>query len=503
MQHPPKVEPKRSKRPRRLIWMITALGLALAVAFVLLLPTIKQWFPPARYPIEEVPLTLRTLERSEREELQSLTVRHIAGDSYTLRVVGDQLQLEREGALVEVSELYADELWQAATEIIVQDTVAENAADVADYLSDMGLAPPQTVVTVQYRDGRSATIELGLGVPHTTYSYYRWSGAPGIYMCDIGISDAFSLKAERLLPVTQPVLEKTLIDELTLRRNGQSELSMTFTADSAGLISGTMQAPWHYAMSTESAASMLSSLQNLRLGTLLGEATAENRTKYGFDDPLCVVELHQHAGSRNVINADGQLMAEPLDEIRLRFTLGRTEGDAFYTCEYEGACYLVSRFLISALAEASPSALITRRPADLGGAELSGIRVQTGNGMLDIAVSRTERVLPNNQLETDEAGNPVYDIAILCNGQSMNADAFNGLCQRLAAMTIAGDLPAEWSPNGATPRWQIALTTVGGTTRTLAAYPLDAFSDAIAVDGVARHYLHVEALDSALAELMP
>ena len=40
----------------------------------------------------------------------------------------------------------------------------------------------------------------------------------------------------------------------------------------------------------------------------------------------------------------------------------------------------------------------------------------------------------------------------------------------------------------------------GGTVRTIAAYPLDTFSDALMVDGVIRYYVHIEALDSVLGE---
>ncbi len=53
---------------------------------------------------------------------------------------------------------------------------------------------------------------------------------------------------------------------------------------------------------------------------------------------------------------------------------------------------------------------------------------------------------------------------------------------------------------GKSPRWQIVLTTEGGTVRTIAAYPLDTFSDALMVDGVIRYYVHIEALDSVLGE---
>ena len=63
---------------------------------------------------------------------------------------------------------------------------------------------------------------------------------------------------------------------------------------------------------------------------------------------------------------------------------------------------------------------------------------------------------------------------------------------------MSGKIPADYSAEGKSPRWQIVLTTEGGTVRTIAAYPLDTFSDALMVDGVIRYYVHIEALDSVL-----
>ena len=112
-------------------------------------------------------------------------------------------------------------------------------------------------------------------------------------------------------------------------------------------------------------------------------------------------------------------------------------------------------------------------------------------------------MLPNNDLETDENGDPVYDIAVSVNGETADAEILTTLTTRLNALTASGSLPSGWAvPQGEEPRWRIALTTAGGTQREIAGYRLDAFSDALAVDGVALHYVHEEAVDLVLADLM-
>ena len=121
---------------------------------------------------------------------------------------------------------------------------------------------------------------------------------------------------------------------------------------------------------------------------------------------------------------------------------------------------------------------------------------------LDVRAVYTERVQQNNQIQTDSQGNTVYDVSVTVNGIAITADAFTSLVERLAQMTVSGRLESAEMPTG-TPRWQMTLTTTGGATRTLAAYPLDAFSDVLVVDGVALHYMNAEAIQIALAELYP
>lgn len=503
MQHPPKVEKKRRKNRRVLSLILSLVCASLAAVFVLLLPVIKERYPTDSRSSSMLTLTYRTLDEGDREALESISVFHIASDSYTLRYQNGALLLERDGALLDINDTHASELLKAATQISVEDVVTQDEAEVAEYLGDMGLEPPQTTVRVRYHGGREVTIEIGSNVPETSYSYYRWSGDDGIYMCDAGINDAFSLTENRLLPVEQPVLEKTLIDRVDLQLKGSGKLSIAFSADSTGWVSGLLRVPYTYPLNATSTNAILTALENFRLGTREDEVSDENRAFYGFDDPLCVVEVHQNAGSRGAVNSEGQLVAELVEAQSLRFTIGRAEGDYFYTCEYEGNCYLISRFLAASLVGANPTKLITRNPADLGGAPLASLTVQTGAGALDIRIVRTERVLPNNQLETDQNGNPMYDTSVTANGEPMTTEQLDALVERLAALTVSGEVDAEWSPGGATPRWQLILTTTGGATRTIAAYPMDAFSDALVVDGVVKHYAHVEALEIAMAEWMP
>lgn len=503
MQHPPKRAPQKRRMTRKALVILTAALLVLALALVLLLPTIKRLVPSNRYPLTDVVAHDKTLATHEASALDSIEIAHIAGDSYTLRQQNGAMYLERDGELLAIDPEYSRELMELATTISVQNTVTADKAEVAGHLSDMGFDPPQTVVRVRYLDGGEQTIELGLGVPETTYSYYRWSGDDGIYMCDIGVAETFAMTANRLLPVEQPTLEKSLIDRVTLSLAGGRTLAMSFATDAAGSVSGWLESPYRYPMSAEAADAMLTAITNFRLGVPTGELTEQNRVEYGFDQPLVVVNIHRQAGARAIVSESGELTAEPLEEQTVTLTLGRETGDYFYTCLYDGHCYEVSRFLCAAMVEADAARLVTLKPADLGGAAIAAIAAQTGAGTLDARVTRTERVLANNQLATDDSGNILYDAAVTINGEAATVAQFDALTQRLAELTVGGALEEGWSPDGKTPRWRLTLVTEGGTTREIAAYALDAFSDALVVDGTALHYASADALEAALAEWTP
>ncbi|MCI5956247.1 MAG: DUF4340 domain-containing protein [Clostridiales bacterium] len=500
MQHPPKIAPKRGLRTRLRLLVVLAC-LVLAAAFVLLLPLIRARFPADRGVVSPRGSAVRTLYLGDEAQLDSITISQLGADSFTLRMRDGAAYLERDGQLLEADQELAAEIIEAVTQVVMQDTVAETADEVSEHLADMGLNPPQASAAARYHDGSEITLEIGYTVPNTSYAYCRWSGGDGVFMCDSGIADALYTSASRLLPVTQPTVASSLIDRLTLE-TPDSRMDIAFSAGADGLISTALTAPYHYPLEGSRASALLTALDSFRLGTREAVLTPDNRAAYGFDAPLCTVTLHQAAGYTTVVDDSGQLALDSRPEQTLTFCIGRAEGDYFYTCEYQGACYLVSRFIVETLTEAAPEKLVTRYPADLGDALIKDVQIDAPAGTFTVHATRTERVLPNNAIETDQNGQTVYDTAVTLNGEPIGEDVFDALTARLRALNVSGSLPPDWAlPEGAQPRWRIVLVTEGGVRRVVEAYRMDAFADALYVDGTALHYAHSEAIDLALGDL--
>lgn len=501
MQHPPK-KTRRRGASRHLAVVLCAAALVLAAALTLALPAIRERYLANTTQVDIPGPGFRTLGDLAVDEVDSVIISHLEGDSFTLRMQNGLLYLERDGELQSISESHEAELRRVVTQFSVENTVTDQAAEVHEHLSDMGLQPPQATAVIRLTSGAEMTVELGTGVPQTTYFYYRWSGAEGIYMCDNGVAETLMVTQSRLIPVEQPEINKTLITGATLETATEA-LSMTFSLDAAGYVSGALTSPIAYPMDSSSAAALLTAFSNFRLGTREEPLTEEAQARYGFDQPLLRVTLTQGAGLVSAIAEDGSVDVLLRDASSVSFVVGRAEGDFFYTCLYEGDCYLISRFLVETLVNATSEGLITRHPTDMGGALLSRVLIEAPGGIVDLTATRTERVSANNELETDEDGNVLYDTEVLLNGRSVPPEQLELLDTRLAAMTVSGNAPDGWTvPDGVSPRWRIELETSGGTVRTVEAYRLDAFADVLVVNGEAMHCAHVEAIDLVLADLL-
>lgn len=497
MQHPVK---RKEKKPLPRRWLLAGL---LAAALVLLALALfhDRLFPaPVQqlYPDPVAELPFETLAENPPEQLEAITVTHEDGHSYTLRYREGALLLEKEGALLDINDSLCADLLEAATTVSVENVVTRDGSEVAEHLSDMGLEPPQIAVQVRYTDGSEQTLHIGGSVPGTTYSYFRWSGDAGVYMCDAGIRETFAHTANRLLPVTQPRLTASLVDRLTIA-NAAGEMEMTLRRNASGESIGQLLQPVAYPMEGSAASALLTALENFRLGTLLGDGAADD---YGFDAPLCTVDIHQQEGLYTRVNEAGELVVETTPAQQLRFVFGRADGEYFYTCLYEGQAYLVSRFLVEPMIAANSENLMTLHPADLGGWPAK-IVVETDTGSLTAEIRQELRLQENGEPELNEDEEWIYDTIATLDGAPLPPQQAEALVARLKSLSFAGKVPQGWSPQGAAPRWQMQLTDGEGTLRTLTAYRMDAFSDAVAVDGVLLHYCYVEALAAALGELMP
>jgi len=494
LQHPPK-KPIRKKSRKRLVGLVMA-ALILSASLVLILPAIRQRFPAQTLEYEINQPTVRTIGTREAVQIDSITLWPSGEDSYTLYMQDGRLMLDRNGTLAAIDETYQKEILDTLTQISVQNTVTENAAEASDELEAMGLISPQAKAMVRYLDGSEETMEVGAVLHGSAEHYFRWSGAPGIYVCHSGVPEVLTLSEKALLPFEQVSISPSLVDRLRIQ-NANGECVFAFNGGS----SGKLVVPRSYPISDDTAQTMIAALANFRLGSYEAPLTDENRADYGFDDPLCTLEITQREGVINVITEEGSLSTAQMEAQRFHFVIGRAEGEFFYTCAYQEQVYLISRFLVETLVQADWQTLLSRTPAAMGDALLTDIVFETAESTIEVQIVRTESVLENNQLELDVEGNPVYHTSVTVNGREAPQELADMLADSLRAFTVEGSIPANAKPEEE-PRWRITLVTENGDIRVLEGYRLDVFSDAVAVDGTMCHYVYDEAIDVLMAGLV-
>ncbi len=487
MQHPPKKMPKSGKKRT---WVIAALlALVLAAAFVLVLPLIRQAFPGQKLNYDIVENTVRTIALREAAQMERVVIYPDGQSSYTLYMRDGKLYLDKDGSLTAIAEDYQTEILKVLTEISVQNTVTEDATEVAEHLQAMGLEAPQCKAEVFYTDGTAETYEVGALIHDGTDYYFRWSGAEGIYTCHSGVPEAFTVAPNLLLPFEQPVIYASLIERIEVK-NANGECVMLFDEDGFGSIA----APAAYPMTDEMAQTMATAAENVRLGAYEAELTAENSAEYGFDAPLCTLRIVLREGVTSVVGEDGTFGTQTMPAQDLTFVIGREEGEFFYTCAYRDHVYLVSKFLLKTLAQADVRTLISRTPAAMGQDLLTRIVFEVPDKTVDVGIARTESVLANNELELDAEGNIVYLTDVTVNGQPAPQELLDELLKRLNGFTVEGDIPAG-AQVSEEPSWRVTLCAESGSVRVIEGYQLDVFSDAVAVNGQMYHYVYNEAID--------
>ena len=469
------------KKNTRYIWL-TLSFLALALALVLMLPHMpKEKTPP---PTDHRSVISFPLINKPLATLATIAIHPNGETPYVLTYQNQALQYEGRS----INALHAELMLSAVSTLLAEDDIGEIDAELQAHLGDMGLDTPMSVVTITYTDNTAITLSFGNLAPLTTSHYVRIDNH--IYLCNFEIAEVFSMRQNRLWNIAQPTLEKTLITSATLTPAHAPAMKILFQDDETHQ-GATLQTPFVYPLAQEEAENLRTALANLQLGTHEGTVEA-------MDAPLYHIEIEQKAGLYQTTNEHGQVAYETLPAQTFSFAIGHAEGDHFYTCAYRGSLYWVNRLFIDTIIALTPDALLTKTPFQLP--SLQSIQLETKEGLVDISVERTERIAPNNEFVLDENGLPIVDIAVFVNGNPVPLPAWEAFEKRLYAYTTLG---STTSVDGLTPTWTLQLTTTDQTKRVVQGYSQDVFSDALAIDGVVKHYADKEALRYVFGEWLP
>ena len=169
----------------------------------------------------------------------------------------------------------------------------------------------------------------------------------------------------------------------------------------------------------------------------------------------------------------------------MTFGLGREENDVVFYCLYKGQVLKATSFSAGFLRTQGYDSLFLTNPFNAPTNDLSRLVWERDGVQTIYDLSLTERVLPNNALETDENGNVLYDLAATKDGAPLDSDAFLAAYRQLVELRTQDRLPADYTLPDTEPLLRVTLTRGSGGVRQIALYPLDALHRAVAVNGVA------------------
>ncbi len=428
-----------------------------------------------------------TLADHEESQLARITVHPSRSDSYTLVSTesGWKLETDPEYPLREQSvrmlAYYAAHLTADELAVPASSSHAGQAR-----LSDYGLDPAVCSVEVTLRDSTEYTIILGSAAPMDEVRYYAAiSGNRSIYTVTSDVMDALNLQFHTLHPVPALAVDAELIDRVSLTGGADG---LTFCAERTRN-GWRLTAPVRYPLSDSAMESLLSALESLRFSTWVAEDTPQNRREYGFEGDALTLSIDFAPSVLTVPDEEGaeQTFSIPASHITILRGGAYSETADYYL--YGGGIMTGTVVTFSFLQRFDWRRYLSPTPFMYGQNNLSSVSVSVNGETAEYTVSYVERVLPNNELETDESGNTVYEMRVRKNGSSVSAEEFSAYYAGLATLndyTVLDTPQAFEDGSAAGPLAAVVLTPEDRAESIhVAFYPYTEALDYLAVNGTA------------------
>ena len=485
------------KNKNKVIWLISLLFIVFAIMLTLGLPYLsnlnkKEKSTPTLSSFSEIALATYSPNSVERITIFPKGMQH-----YSFIAKDNHLFLEHGEAILAIDPLFESSLIKAVSEITVKEKVSDNLDN--EQITAMGLDAPLSNIFVDYKDGSKISFTIGEVVPHLGYHYFISSIDSAVYYYNKGMAELFFKEKESFLPVENIPIDISLLSHLRIE-NKENPLEIAFTKNSTGQAMGELVFPFYYPVDSEITANILSALDQFFLGTYRGKITDENREQLGFNSPLATFYISQNAGASYNDDANGVFTEKNKQSEEIKLIIGKKQGEHYYTCAYNNSYYDINAYLFNSLLSLTPENCLSKNPFNMGETLFNRITFEMGNTILDFKFVHTEKVLSNNQLALDEKGNVILETTASLNGTNIPTKQLTAFLERLNEFTVTDLLPDSFIPSNSLPRWKLTLQTYTGKTRTIIAYSMDAFSDALVVEEIFQQYSDKEAISLVFSE---
>ena len=467
---------------RRAVRAKNKIGLLLALLLVVLALLAAAWHF-LRPKAVELPTAQRaeavTLFDGAAEDVLSITVNNPYDAPYTVyRDAAGEWRMEgSEGFIFRQSML--DDMINNACFIMAEDTVGDLREHPEWQLMNFGLEDGATRVSVQYASGGALAFRIGSSVPGEIPAYYfMLEGDSRIFTISTDVFECYANTRMALHDVRDPALNGDLIDRIDFA--GRDPMTLEKRADG-----WYVTAPVEYPLSDAAMDELLKKLGGLRFSQFVAPQEQADLAAYGLDPAARTLTLDIAPTVVTGYDQNGQVTGQThLDGYQLMFALGDYENEVVFYCLYRGEVLKATVFTAGFLLTQGWDSLLLTAPFNAPINDLQRLVWQAEGQTLAYDITLEERVLPNNQFETDENGNILHDVVARRGGQTVDGAAFLAAYTRLLDLRTAERLPVGYQLPAGAPVLRVEFQR-SSAVRTVALYPLDALHFAVAIDGVA------------------
>lgn len=372
------------------------------------------------------------------EDIISLTVQNSEGEYTIVQEDGVCRMLGREDFVFSESML-SYTLNNAAC--IYSEVALLDLSDTDYTFADFGLEDNCIRVQVTYTDGAQIDLRIGDLIPQETPQYYlRVEGDSRVFTASLDLQETFMLSGDALHAVTDPALSGDLIDKIAF--TGENP----FTAELIGS-EWYLTSPFRYPLSSVKMNTLLGKLEEIRFAQYVTRAEGADLAAYGLSPARRTMTLTIAPSILTGYDENGQVIAEKqLDGYELVFDCGSDVGDILFYCLYRGDVVKATRFSSSLLLTQGYDTLLQTTPFAVAISEVTRFEWMENGQTRAWDITLHERVLENNEFETDDSGNILYDMRFWRDGVETDGDSFLTAFSRLMDVQTINALPTDYAP---------------------------------------------------------
>ena len=365
---------------------------------------------------------------------------------------------------------------QNAALVYAEETLLDTAGSGYTF-ADFGLEDGAIRVEAAYADGTNLAFRIGNLLPQETPLYYlRVEGDSRVFSVSQDVQETYMMSADALHRVTDPAVKSELIEKIDFA--GENPFTLALEGNEWYLTK-----PFRYPLSTAKVNALLDKLAGLRFAQYVSPAENADLAACGLSPARRTVTLGIAQSILTGYDENGQPVAsKPLPAYDLTFDCGDDIGDVLFYCLYRGDVVKATQFSSGVLLSQGYDSLLQTAPFAVSVSELTRLEWEENGQLRAFDLTLHERVLPNNDFETDDSGNILYDVRVWRDGAQIDESQFLLAYSRLIDVQTLDALPEGYEITG-----EAAVTVRlfrGEQVRQVQFYPCGELQYAAQVDGV-------------------